>query len=93
MTCINTTTFLVNSAIIASTSAANGGAFPETVAVNLWGLDSIKTKGESVAIVLALVGARPVQEGTGTLKHFSFFPTSLYHVEMQLSSNCSKTRR
>ena len=26
---------------------ANGGAWPETVAVNLWGLDSIKTKGES----------------------------------------------
>ena len=26
---------------------ANDGAWPETVAVNLWGLDSIKTKGES----------------------------------------------
>lgn len=38
---------------------------PETVAVNLWGLDAIKTKGESVGIVLHLVGARPVQESTG----------------------------
>ncbi len=26
---------------------ANDGAWPETVAVNLWGLDSIKTKGEA----------------------------------------------
>ena len=34
------------------------GAYPETVAVNLWGLDAIKTKGESVGIVLHLVGAR-----------------------------------
>ena len=44
---------------------ANGGAYPETVAVNLWGLDAIKSKGESVGVVLALVGARPVREGTG----------------------------
>jgi len=43
----------------------NNGRFPETVAVNLWGLDAIKTRGESVAIVLALVGARPLKEGTG----------------------------
>ena len=33
------------------------------MAVNLWGLDAIKTKGESVAIVLHMVGARPVREG------------------------------
>ena len=33
--------------------------------VNLWGLDAIKTKGESVAIVLHLLGARPLSEGTG----------------------------
>ena len=32
--------------------------------VNLWGLDAIKTKGESVAIVLHLLGARPLSEGT-----------------------------
>ena len=31
--------------------------------VNLWGLDAIKTKGESVAIVLHLLGARPLSEG------------------------------
>jgi magnesium chelatase subunit H len=49
--------------IVESHRRQNGGAFPETVAVNLWGLDAIKTKGESVAIVLHLVGARPVREG------------------------------
>ena len=40
--------------------AAAGGAWPETVAVTLWGLNEIKTRGESVAIVLYLVGARYV---------------------------------
>ena len=35
--------------------------------MNLWGLDAIKTKGESVAIALYMVGARPVQEGTGRI--------------------------
>ena len=51
--------------IVESHRRQNGGAFPETVAVNLWGLDAIKTKGESVAIVLHLVGARPIREGAG----------------------------
>ena len=38
------------------------GPYPGTVAVTLWGLDTIKTKGESVAILLALVGAEPLRE-------------------------------
>jgi magnesium chelatase subunit H len=46
------------------------GTYPETVAVSLWGLDAIKTKGESVGILLALVGARPVKEGTGRIARF-----------------------
>jgi len=46
------------------------GRYPETVAVNLWGLDAIKTRGESVAIVLALVGAKPVKEGTGRIVRY-----------------------
>lgn len=53
--------------IIRQHREANHGQYPETVAVNLWGLDAIKTRGESVAIVLALVGARPVKEGTGRI--------------------------
>ncbi|CAL8470018.1 g9560 [Coccomyxa elongata] len=53
---------------------ANGGAWPETVAVNLWGLDAIKTKGESVAVALYMVGARPVREGTGRIARFELVP-------------------
>ncbi|MGI8499995.1 MAG: magnesium chelatase subunit H, partial [Hassallia sp.] len=43
------------------------GKYPETVAVMLWGLDAIKTKGESLGILLELVGAEPVKEGTGRI--------------------------
>ena len=42
--------------------------------VNLWGLDAIKTKGESVAVALHLVGARPLSEGTGRIARFELIP-------------------
>jgi magnesium chelatase subunit H len=46
------------------------GTFPETVAVMLWGLDAIKTKGESLGILLELVGAEPLKEGTGRIVRY-----------------------
>ena len=52
----------------------NDGELPETVAVNLWGLEAIKTRGESVAIVLALVGAEPVMEATGRVVKYELIP-------------------
>ncbi|KAM3573605.1 hypothetical protein VYU27_004396 [Nannochloropsis oceanica] len=51
-----------------------GAEWPETVAVMLWGLDVIKTRGESVAILLALVGARPVKEATGRVVRYELVP-------------------
>jgi cobalamin biosynthesis Mg chelatase CobN len=65
-------------AILDAHRAANGGAYPETVAINLWGLDAIKTKGESVAMVLHMVGARPVKEGTGRIARWAALPTKAY---------------
>jgi len=53
---------------------ANQGQYPETIACTLWGLDTIKTRGESIAIVLALVGAKPVKEGTGRVVRFDLIP-------------------
>ena len=53
---------------------ANNGNYPETVAVTLWGLDAIKTRGESVAVALALVGAEPIKEGTGRIVRFDLIP-------------------
>ena len=53
---------------------ANGGRYPETVSVNLWGLDSIKTRGEAVAVVLYMVGAQVVTESTGRVARFELLP-------------------
>merc|ERR1712238_409367 len=53
---------------------ANNGVYPETIACTLWGLDTIKTRGESIAIVLALVGAKPMKEGTGRVVRFDLIP-------------------
>ncbi len=50
------------------------GTYPETVAVMLWGLDAIKTKGESLGILLELVGAAPVKEGTGRIVRYELQP-------------------
>lgn len=56
--------------IINSHRKANNGEYPETIAVPLWGLDNIKTKGESVGIILGLLGAEPVLDGTGRVVRF-----------------------
>ena len=45
--------------------------------VNLWGLDAIKTKGESVAVALCMVGARPVREGTGRIARHASLAASI----------------
>lgn len=37
-------------------------------------MDAIKTRGESVAIALALVGARPVKEATGRVVKYELVP-------------------
>ncbi|CAM9815469.1 unnamed protein product, partial [Laminaria digitata] len=42
--------------------------------VMMWGLDAIKTRGESVAIALSLIGARPVKEGTGRVVKYELVP-------------------
>ena len=50
------------------------GTYPETIAVMVWGLDAIKTKGESLGILLELVGAAPVKEGTGRIVRYELRP-------------------
>ncbi|XP_051140400.1 magnesium-chelatase subunit ChlH, chloroplastic [Andrographis paniculata] len=43
----------------------NGGKYPETVALVLWGTDNIKTYGESLAQVLWMIGVMPVADTLG----------------------------
>jgi len=76
--------------ILAKHRAENGGAWPETVALMLWGLDAIKTRGESLAILLELVGAEAVQEGTGRIVRYALRPLdSLEHPRIDVLVNLS----
>ena len=66
------------------------GVYPETVAVMLWGLDSIKTKGESLGILLELVGAEPVKEGTGRIVRYELKPVEeIGHPRIDVLANLS----
>ena len=66
------------------------GKYPETVAVLLWGLDAIKTKGESLGILLELVGAEPVKEGTGRIVRYELKPlTEVGHPRIDVLGNLS----
>lgn len=64
--------------------------YPETVAVMLWGLDTIKTKGESIGILLELVGAEPVKEGTGRIVRYELKSLSeMDHPRIDILGNLS----
>ncbi|MEL6401350.1 MAG: cobaltochelatase subunit CobN [Cyanobacteria bacterium J06626_4] len=66
------------------------GTFPETIAVMLWGLDAIKTKGESIGTLLELVGAAPVKEGTGRIVRYDLIPLEqLGHPRIDVLGNLS----
>jgi len=50
------------------------GEYPESIAFTLWGTDNIKTYGESLAQVLALVGVRPVSDSLGRVNKVELIP-------------------
>ncbi len=65
-------------------------SYPETIAVLLWGLDAIKTKGESLGILLELVGAEPVKEGTGRIVRYDLKPLeTVGHPRIDVLGNLS----
>ncbi len=69
---------------------AETGKYPETVAVMLWGLDAIKTRGESLGILLELVGAEPVKEGTGRIVRYELQPLEkVGHPRIDVFANLS----
>ncbi|WP_016952417.1 magnesium chelatase subunit H [Anabaena sp. PCC 7108] len=75
---------------IISQSLDENKKYPETVAVLLWGLDAIKTKGESLGILLELVGAEPVKEGTGRIVRYDLKPLSdVGHPRIDVLANLS----
>jgi magnesium chelatase subunit H len=54
--------------------ATHDGAWPRTVAQALWAMDTIKSEGEGLGVVLALVGAAPERDGQGKIFRFALTP-------------------
>lgn len=70
--------------------ADNGGKYPETVALVLWGTDNIKTYGESLGQVLWMIGCRPVADSLGRVNRVE--PVSLEELgrpRIDVVVNCS----
>jgi magnesium chelatase subunit H len=53
---------------------AEHGSYPRTVAQALWAMDTIKSEGEGLGVVLALVGAEPQRDGQGKIHRFALKP-------------------
>jgi len=65
---------LIADTIIKKHLEENDGHYPETIAQVLWGLDTIKTKGEAVAVVIRLLGGEPAYDAFGKISHYSLVP-------------------
>ncbi|KAK6149148.1 hypothetical protein DH2020_016673 [Rehmannia glutinosa] len=68
----------------------NGGKYPETVALVLWGTDNIKTYGESLAQVLWMIGVMPISDTFGRVNRVE--PVSLEELgrpRIDVVVNCS----
>ena len=68
----------------------NGGKYPETVALVLWGTDNIKTYGESLGQVLWMLGVMPVSDAFGRVNRVE--PVSLEELgrpRVDVVVNCS----
>ena len=65
---------LIADSIVKKHREENNGEYPETIAQVLWGLDTIKTKGEAVAVVIRLIGGEPAYDAFGKISHYSLLP-------------------
>jgi magnesium chelatase subunit H len=50
------------------------GSLPRTVAQALWAMDTIKSEGEGLGVVLALIGAEPERDGQGKIFRYRLIP-------------------
>ena len=61
-------------AVLLERHQAAHGALPRTVAQALWAMDTIKSEGEGLGVVLALVGAEPERDGQGKIFRYTLLP-------------------
>jgi len=70
--------------------AENGGNWPETIALVLWGTDNIKTYGESLAQVMWMVGVRPMPDALGRVNKLELISLEeLGRPRVDVVVNCS----
>merc|ERR1711871_1548728 len=68
----------------------NGGKYPESIALVLWGTDNIKTYGESLAQVMLMVGVMPVSDALGRVNKLEVIPLEeLGRPRVDVVVNCS----
>lgn len=68
----------------------NGGNYPETIAVVLWGTDNIKTYGESLAQVMWMVGVKPIPDALGRVNKLELLSLEeLGRPRVDVVINCS----
>ncbi|KAF2307937.1 hypothetical protein GH714_033470 [Hevea brasiliensis] len=92
---IPTTAAMLSAKVVVDTlierqKADNGGKYPETIALVLWGTDNIKAYGESLAQVLWMIGVRPVADTFGRVNRVE--PVSLEELgrpRIDVVVNCS----
>jgi magnesium chelatase subunit H len=81
---------LVVEKLLARERNANGGKYPETIALVLWGTDNIKTYGESLAQVLCLLGVKPLPDALGRVNRLELIPLEeLGRPRIDVVVNCS----
>eukprot|EP00933_Yihiella_yeosuensis_P049027 TRINITY_DN4559_c0_g1_i1.p1 TRINITY_DN4559_c0_g1~~TRINITY_DN4559_c0_g1_i1.p1 ORF type:complete len:1498 (-),score=377.13 TRINITY_DN4559_c0_g1_i1:221-4714(-) len=82
------TAFVVVNRLLENLAAQ--GESPESIAFTLWGTDNIKTYGESLAQVLALLGCRPVPDALGRVNKVELIPLEeLGRPRIDVVCNCS----
>ena len=68
----------------------NGGVYPESIALVLWGTDNIKTYGESLAQVMLMVGVRPMPDALGRVNKLELISLEeLGRPRIDVVVNCS----
>ncbi|NEP76843.1 MAG: magnesium chelatase subunit H [Okeania sp. SIO3B3] len=76
--------------LLARQMQENGGQYPETIAVVLWGTDNIKTYGESLAQVMWMVGVKPIPDALGRVNKLELIPLEeLGRPRVDVVINCS----
>ncbi|RKO66556.1 cobaltochelatase subunit CobN [Desulfofundulus salinus] len=53
---------------------AENGRYPETVGVVLWAIETMRTQGETVALILRLIGTEPVWDKSGRVSTVKVIP-------------------